>query len=216
MGFVDKPDGAFNEHEYNWPDSGTGTGEGRKVGVHIKTKDDAAREDASLTSLQTLETRGFYVSPDKKVNNLKVLRKTNVKKQNIYDQPSSPKKVYGNLKFSESNMIMYLNSLELDLFNPENSFVFNRLTFDDFSDEILTAAYNKIVNNYNKKSFDPDTQSYTDGNGNNFSHDIKTISESKTSPVLPTLEEYVEQNRLTGRKAAFTKMLEKRGIINGQ
>jgi hypothetical protein len=211
MGFVNREDGKWNRHQWNWPE--VAPEPLKKKAFHIETKDEKVRKDANLSSLQAPQTIEEYISPELKGGNQKVIRQSNLKLKKNLPSTKVKTKTYNNLKFCEANMAMYLNSLDLGIFNPNNNFIFEKMSNDDPSDEVLTEEYNTIINNYNKKDFDPTTQSYIDGNGNSVSHTIKTIEESKLSPVFPTLEQYIEQNRLTGRKAAFTRMLEKRGIV---
>lgn len=214
MGFVNKDDGKWNNHEWNWPAEADGPA--RKKAFHVETINDRARKDANLTSLTAPQTIEEFISPELKAGNAKVIRQSNLKFKKKLTPSRVRNKIYNNLKFSEANMVMYINSLNLNVFNPDEQFIFEKISFEDKSDEELINEYNTIVNNYNKKYFDPGIQEYTDGNGNIVTGTIKTIMQSKSSPVFPTQEEYIEQNRLTGRKAAYKKLLEKRGIsING-
>lgn len=209
MGFINKEDGQFSSHQFNWPIT-VSTETVKKKAFHVETKDEKARIDYNQQSLQI--KGGQYLSNE---TDRSVIRGSNVRKTAPISRDPIVKRRYENLKFCEANMIMTLNSYELDLFNVENPPISDSVEQTQISEENLTALYNTSINTYNLKPFDPGKQTYTDGNGQEYTTTINTIEQSKTPKNYLTLEEFKNQYRLSGRKAYLTKLLKSRGISNG-
>ena len=205
MGFVNKESGSFNSHEWNWSDQSTTV---VRRAFHIEQPSDKLKK----VSLQAL-THSPYVSNELTSGNQTVIRQTRLTAPVAKPTVQVRRKKYASLKLCEANMAMYLNSLDLNLFNPDNSAVYARIKTNT-SDTVLSSRYNNIVNNYNKKSFDPTPVTLT-GVGGDISHEYVTIKQSKSSPVMPSESEYIELNRSSGDKQRFNLYLEKQGITNG-
>lgn len=206
MGFIDQEDGQFNQHQFNWPDDSSAP-PSKKKGFHVLTNDEKARIDYDKESLQV--NGGQYIS---KETNTSIIRKSNLRKTAPVSRDPIIKRKYSNLRLSEANMLMTLNSYELGLFDPNNPPIADNIERVQISDEDLETIYNTEINTYNLKSFDPVEQTYTDGNGQEYKTNIKTIDESKDPKNFLTLEQFKEQYRLSGRKAYLTNLLKWRGI----
>lgn len=210
MGFVNRSTGAWNRHEWNWPDV-SGSSISATKPLHIETAEDAKRKRLQGQSTQAISNSPYY-TPDQKSSDQSRLRSGSLYSQPRPNPDTVFKKRYTQLKLCEANMAMYLNSLMLDIFDTTNP-VLQKLFAQaaNLSDEQLGAVYDRIVNTYNKKSFDPDDITLEDGNGQQVIHSFKTIKQSKSSPSMPDKTTFIAMNKASGIEAAYKNMLAMRG-----
>jgi hypothetical protein len=212
MGFVNKPTGNFNEHQFNWNDGDAGFVSAKKA-FHVETTEAIA--NSGRPSTQTKRSSP-YISPELKAGNQRLIRQSNIStRPALRQQPLTKNKRYTNLKICEANMVMFVNALDLDLFNANNPIISDKIELGSISDKDLASVYSFIVDNYNKKDFDPETATLIDNNGQEFEQEYNNIKMSKSDPVFPSLTEFVQQNRDAGRRALYTEILAKKGITIG-
>jgi hypothetical protein len=208
MGFIEKEDGQLNKHQWNWPETG-----GQLVPVkafHIETKEDADRKRFQGQSQQAL-THSPYATPDQRGG-------SQLRSGSLYSQPKPrPETVhtkkYTNLKFCEANMIMYLNSLKMGLFDSDNPVLQDAFSkIPNLSDSQLSDIYDLLTSTYNTRSYDPSDENFVDGNGQPYTHKFKTISDSKASPEMPSLADFTSLYKASGAPALFSELMSKRGF----
>jgi hypothetical protein len=211
MGFVNKITGIFNKQQWNWNTPGTtpSTSLTRRA-FHVETKNEQFKKDRQQPTLSDISTSAF-VSNELLAGNQSMIRGTNIKTKRTATKIPVVQKKYRDLAFSEANMVMYLNTLDYDLLNPDSDSIGDILDQTNITDSDLESAYSEMVDNYNKKDFDPEDQTLVDGNGNEITHTIQTILETKSSPVMPTLSEFKERYRLSNRKATYRSVLQRKG-----
>jgi len=212
MGFVNKQSGLFNTQQWNQGGSGgtPGTGTTQRA-FHVETNDEKFKKSRNQPLSDISESA--FISNEVLAGNQSLIRSSNVGTKRTAPVIPVTQKKYRDLAFSEANMLMYLNTIDLDLFNPDSDAVGDILNKTNITESDLESAHSNMVDNYNKKDFDPDDQVLTDGNGNEVSHTIKTIAETKSSSSMPTLSEFKERYRLSNRVSQYKTVLQKKGYL---
>ena len=210
MGFVNKEDGQFNKHQWNWPEGIPGTTP--KKAFHIETKDEIDRKKYTQLSLPA-QSESPYYTPEQRSGDESKLRSSAVSVEKPTPLPSlTRRKRYDNLRLCEANMVMYLNSLKMSLFDTNNPAIQNLLAlYPSVTDEQLGSMYDDMVNSYNKNSFDPAAETLVDGNNQSYEKEYNTINQSKSSPVMPSKDDFIATYRKTGTAALISDLLTKRG-----
>lgn len=210
MGFVNKGTGTFDSHQWNWPEV-TPAVEVKKA-VHIETADDVSRK--RLGTSENALTRSPYTPPEQKGGSQSQLRYGNIYGQPLPGGIAVPTIKYDNLYLCEANMVMYINSLQLGMFDTNNPVFKNIIDkIPNLSDEQLGTIYDNILSDYNANKFDPPTLSLTDGNSQSYEHDFATIKNMQTPQSIPTRQEFVELYRKSSASSLVNDRFQKKGMI---
>ena len=209
MGYVNKPDGKWNKHEWNWPEVEDGKA---KRAFHVLTPDEKSRKDLGKPSLPAKST-STYIHPEIIGGTQSLIRQSNISTRRVTKEKTGVRnrRVTG-LQLCEANMVMYLNSLDIGVFDPNNPEILKRLDIKEVNDDDLKRIHENEIENYNKKDFDVLELDLTDNNDQKITHEVKYITQSKSDPSAQTLTEFVEANRTSSVKSTYSDFLKQKGL----